>query len=333
MKNKLLITSALVGGLALTSVAEAKISGSYKMGYAMGEGKNATTPGVQGYNREVQIDMSTEGELNNGVKFKAGASLEQDGGETGFYGNEGNFVAFTMGDTTVELGVDHAPNLDDGAVPFAGTYIGTVAKAVGGSSTGGRNPSSPYGNFGIAVIQNTPYGAVSLNYVPQQGDSDGQSDHAAGDIDGKSAYEVKLKGSLGVEGLTVVAGANKRTVDSDDSTGRRDGKSKSLSAAYNFGSVAIGYQKVENEKEDNTTIDTKIIGATFSISDSVTLGISQETNESTVSATKDEKINMLQVGYNLGAMTVELNYVDVENRAGTDQNDVSGASVYTSFKF
>jgi hypothetical protein len=277
--------------------------------------------------------MSTEGELNNGVKFKAGASLEQDGGETKFAGNEGNFVAFTMGDTTVELGLDHAPNLDDGAVPYAGTYIGTVAKAVGGTAVGGRNPSSPYGSFGVAVIQNTPYGAVSLNYVPQQGDTDGASDHGASDIDGKAAYEVKLKGSLGVEGLTVVAGANKRTVDSDDSTGRRDGKSKSLSAAYNFGSVAIGYQKVENEKEDNTTIDTKIIGATFSISDSVTLGISQETNESTVSATKDEKINMLQVGYNLGAMTVELNYVDVENRAGTDQNDVSGASVYTSFKF
>jgi hypothetical protein len=333
MKNKLLITSALVGGLALTSVAEAKISGSYKMGYAVGEGKNATTPGVQGYNREVQIDMSTEGELNNGVKFKAGASLEQDGGETLFAGNEGNFVAFTMGDTTLEFGLDHAPNLDDGAVPYAGTYIGTVANAVGGASTGGRNPSSPYGSFGVAVIQNTPYGAVSLNYVPQQGDTDGAKDHAAGDIDGKAAYEVKLKGNLGVEGLTVVAGANKRTVDSDDSVGRRDGKSKSLSAAYNFGSVAIGYQKVENEKEDNTTIDTKIIGATFSISDSVTLGISQETNESTVSATKDEKINMLQVGYNLGAMTVELNYVDVENRAGTDQNDVSGASVYTSFKF
>jgi hypothetical protein len=333
MKNKLLITSALVGGLALTSVAEAKISGSYKMGYAMGEGKNATTPGVQGYNREVQIDMSTEGELNNGVKFKAGASLEQDGGETLFAGNEGNFVAFTMGDTTLEFGLDHAPNLDDGAVPYAGTYIGTVANAVGGAGVAGRNPSSPYGNFGVAVIQNTPYGAVSLNYVPQQGDTDGAKDHAAGNIEGKSAYELKLKGNLGVEGLTVVAGTNKRKFDSDDTAAKRDGEATSLSVAYNFGSVAIGYQDVENEKEDKTTVDTKIIGATFSISDTVTLGIAQEKNESSVAATKDEKINMLQVGYNLGAMTVELNYVDVENRAGTDQNDVSGASVYTSFKF
>lgn len=333
MKNKLLITSALVGGLALTSVAEAKVSGSYKMGYAVGEGKNASTPGVQGYNREVQIDMSTEGELNNGVSFKAGASLEQDGGETGFSGNEGNFVAFNMGDTTLEFGLDHAPNLDDGAVPYAGTYIGTVAKAVGGTAVGGRNPSSPYGSFGVAVIQNTPYGALSLNYVPQNGDSDGASDHGASDIDGKAAYEVKFKGNAGVEGLNIVAGINKRKFDADDTASKRDGEATSLSVAYNFGGVAIGYQDVENEKEDKTTVDTKIIGATFSLSDSVTLGIAQETNESSVAATKDEKINMLQVGYNLGAMTVELNYVDVENRAGTDANDVTGASVYTSFKF
>jgi len=333
MKNKLLITSALVGGLALTSVAEAKISGSSKFGYAFSEGKDAATPGVQGYNRETQIDMSMEGELSNGVKVTAGASLEQDGQETKFSGAEGNYVAFNFGDTTVEFGLDHAPNLDDGTVPFAGTYIGTVANAVGGSSTGGRAGGTIYGSFGVAVIQNTPFGAVSLNYVPQQGDTDGQKDHAAADIAGQSAYEAKFKGNLGVEGLNVMLGANKRAFNSAGAEGKRDGKQRSASVSYNFGSVSVGYQDVENEKEDMSTVDTSIIGATFSISDAVTLGIAQEKNESTNTALKDEQINMLQVGYNLGAITLELNYVDVENRAGSSGNDVSGASVYTSFKF
>jgi hypothetical protein len=334
MKNKLLYTSALVGSLALSSFAQAEISGHLKYGYAAGEGKNAATPGVQGYNREVQIDMSTKGELDNGVKFSAGASLEQDGGETRFYGNEGNYFQLSFDSTDVLFGLDKAPNLDDDAVPMAGTSIVTVVHAAGADANLERNPSSPYGSFGVAVTQKTAFGDISLNYVPQQGDTDGAADHTGQAIEGQSAYELKFKGNLGVEGLKVVAGINQRKFDSDSNTGLRDGEGSVIGASYNFGSVAVGMSKMKDDTTTAaTTEESTIMGVTFAASDKVTVGLAHGKHEINSSTEKDEKTKMLQVGYNLGPIVLELNYVDIENQSGSDGKDVSAASVFTTFKF
>jgi len=336
MKNKLLYTSALVGSLALSSFAQAEISGHYKMGYAFSDGKDAATAGTQGYNREVQIDMSTSGELDNGIKFKAGASLEQDGGETGFSGAEGNYVelSFDSG-TKVLVGLDKAPNLDDDAVPMAGTTIATAIHATGNDANLERNPSSIYGAFGIAVTQSTGMGDVTVNYVPQQNDTNGQADHTAANIEGKSAYEVKFKGNLGVDGLNVVAGLNKRPFEGTTTgVNLRDGEGRVYGASYNFGGIAVGISKMKDDLVTATlTEESTIMGVTFAASDKVTVGLAHAKHEISSSTEKDEKTKMLQVGYNLGPIVLELNYVDVENQSGSDGKDVSGASVFTTFKF
>ncbi len=78
MNKKLLMSSALVGSLALASaaVAETKITGSAVLTYSAVSNQTAIESS-QGYGREIQIDFANSGDLNvGGLKYKAGFSLE-----------------------------------------------------------------------------------------------------------------------------------------------------------------------------------------------------------------------------------------------------------------
>ena len=84
MKNKLLITSALVSGLVAfgtSAQAETKITGDYKLSYKMASGVGAAA-GEQGFGRETQINVSKSGELSNGLAYSTGFSFESDGGDS-----------------------------------------------------------------------------------------------------------------------------------------------------------------------------------------------------------------------------------------------------------
>jgi len=339
MKKTLLLTSALVSGLTLASVANAEISGSMKFGYGAQDGPSdsASTAGAQGFMRETQIDMSTSGELDNGMSFKAGASFEAEGLNTANSDidmNEGTFIEFGMGDTTIHFGLDKFTNLDDSATPTTGSALQTVANIVNASYT--RNPSSPYGSFGVGLAQKTPFGDISLLYVPQQGDQGteaaGVDDHTMTDVDGNSAYEIKYKGNFGVDGLTVVAGVNERTMATDSDNVPRDGAGISYGASYNFGQFAVGASYMEDENQNGTTTENTEYGITFAASDKVSFGAAILKHESTA-ATVDEDTKLLTVGYNLGPIALEINYADVENQALNSNRDVSGISVNTSVKF
>ena len=344
MKNQLLITTALVGGLAVSGVANAEITGSMKFGYAVSEGvsNDATAAGTQGFNKETQIDMSTSGELSNGWGFTAGASFEAENTftdnssttRTDIDGNEGVFIEFKLpSETRLHIGQDKFNNMDDSATPTTGSALQTVMDMQ--ATAYKRDLSSPYGSFGIGLAQPTPFGEVSLLYVPQNGDKGTTGDHTAKDIDGKAAYEVKFKGNLGVEGLTVVAGMNERKLDLDGTAQgtRRDGEASSIGAAYNFGSVAVGFQTHEDDLETGVTREGQEYGVTFAVSDAVSIGLAKTTMESS-DKTFDEEATIATVGYNLGPIALELNYADVENaNFASDGADFTGFSVATSVKF
>jgi hypothetical protein len=338
MKKTLLLTSALVSGLTLSSVANAEVKGSMKFGYGAADGPSdsASTAGTQGFMRETQIDMSTSGELDNGMSFTAGASLEMEGDRTNATSldmGEGTFIQFGMGDTTIHFGMDKFTNLDDSATPTTGSALATIANIVNASYA--RNPSSPYGSFGVGLAQKTPFGEVSLLYVPQQGDNGGLAgtdDHTTTDIDGNSAYEIKYKGNFGIDGLNVVAGMNERTMATDSDLVPRDGAGISYGASYNFGQFSVGASYMEDENQNGTTTENTEYGVTFAASDKVSIGAAILKHESTA-ATVDEDTKLLTVGYNLGPIALEINYADVENQALNANRDVSGISVNTSVKF
>jgi hypothetical protein len=334
MKKTLLLTSALVSSIALTSVANAEVKGSMKFGYGASDGasNDSTAAGTQGFMRETQIDMSTTGDLDNGWSYKANAAFEAEADSIDH--SEGTYIELSSGDTLVHFGMDGFTNLDASATPTTGSALQTVADVAGNVSYT-RNPTSPYGSFGVGVAQKTPFGTISALYVPQQNDngkSSGTGDHLATNIEGGAAYEIKFAGNLGMDGLNVVAGLNSRDKETNDDVVTSDGEGKVIGISYNFGSFAIGASKMEDDKQTGTNYDNTEYGVTFAASDKVSIGLGILKHEDS-SATSDEETKLLTVGYSLGPIALELNYVDVENHGTTTNKDVTGASINTSVKF
>jgi len=337
MKNKLLLTSALVSGLVAfgTAQAETKITGDYKLSYKMASGKDAATAGEQGFGRETQINVSKSGELSNGLSYSTGFSFESDGGDTAstatgttnsqVMSNEGVYLSVSSGDTTILVGQDKAPNMDTDAVARVGEVASTGATAQ--ASKYSRDANTLYGAFGVALTQKVAGGALTLNYVPQTGDSGANNNDAASNQNSKAGFEILYKGSLGVEGLTVYAAMNER--DHQTTQGNNTERSSSTNTAfglgYNFGSIAIG-ANVTNEEGALKASEqqTKEIGATFAVSDEVTIGIGRaETSDegSTASSSKDEEVTYIQAGYNLGGVKLQASYYDISNGGYTSGND------------
>ena len=96
MKNKLLLSSALVGSMisAGSAIAQTTVSGSLDLHYrTQKHDLNAGFNSNEGLGRETQLNIANKGKLNNGWDYLAGFSLEFDG-------NQRNPVAGTQ-DATV----------------------------------------------------------------------------------------------------------------------------------------------------------------------------------------------------------------------------------------
>ena len=333
MKNKLLITSALVSGLVAFSAQadETKITGDYKLSYKMASGVGAAA-GEQGFGRETQINVSKSGELNNGLAYSTGFSFESDGGDTAgtstnsnvVMSGEGVWLGVTSGDTTIMLAQDKAPNMDTDAVPRVGEVASTGASTQ--ATKYSRDAGTIYGSFGVAVTQKVAGGALTLNYVPQVGDAGSNNNDAASNQTGKSGYEILYKGSLGVEGLTVYAGMNDRDLRQTigDGTERSSSTNSAYGAAYNFGQFAVGFG-ITNEEGSLISSEQKLteVGATFAASDNVSIGIgyAETKDEGSTASTNKEEVTYAQVGYNLGGVKLQASYYNIENGGWTSGND------------
>ena len=126
MKNKLLVTSALVSMVVSgAALAETKISGAMTLGYKTLDRGTAATNN-DGFGRETQINVSKTGDLNNGLKYASGFSLEFDGGSEGSStSNENVYFDVISGNTTVSFGLDHAPHTSASAAPRVAEHADT----------------------------------------------------------------------------------------------------------------------------------------------------------------------------------------------------------------
>lgn len=325
MKNKLLITSALVSGLVAfgAQADETKITGDYKLSYKMASGVGAAA-GEQGFGRETQINVSKSGELNNGLAYSTGFSLEADGNQTYAASDEGVYLSISSGDTSVLVGIDKAPNMDTDAVPRVGEVASTGASTQ--ATKYSRDAGTIYGNFGVALTQKVAGGALTFNYVPQVGDTGASANDAASDITGKAAYEILYKGSFGVEGLTAYVGMNERDLQQTigDGTERSSQTNSAYGASYNFGQFAVGFG-ITNEEGSLISSEQKTseVGATFAASDNVSVGIgyAETKDEGTTASSNKEEVTYVQAGYNLGGVKLQASYYNVENGAWTAGND------------
>jgi hypothetical protein len=159
MKNKLLLSTALVGGLALTGVAHAQttITGNMNLSYKSATNDNGinntnvtagnrTNATDSSFGRETQINVQNKGKLNNGIDYAAGFSLEFDGlsgavsntstssaasdSRITRIANENVFIDLIFGTTTLSVGSDHLNNMSFSAVPRVAQHMGTTLASV-----------------------------------------------------------------------------------------------------------------------------------------------------------------------------------------------------------
>ena len=208
MKNKLLITSALVTMVASgAALAETKVSGGMTLAYKAISNFNGSTvaSSQDGFGRETQINVSKTGDLNNGLKYAAGFSFESDGSQGLVQSDENIYFDITSGSTTISFGMDHLPNTSQSAAPrvaeHADTTFDTAASLF--DYAGGVGIKE---DFAIGLMQKSPVGTFVAAYVPSQGDTGGNDESAGvtGNTDnGNGAYWLLYSGNAGVKGLDI----------------------------------------------------------------------------------------------------------------------------------
>ena len=336
MNKKLLLTSALCGSAMLSGVAlaETKITGNMTLTY-MANSEAATADSNNGFGRETQINIANSGDLNNGLGYKAGFSLEFDGADTGSStSNENVYIDIVSGDTTVSFGIDHLPNASQSAAPRVAETAQTSLTQLAETSElykyhpGGGIKES----FGIGIIQKGVAGGyLAASYVPKVGDAGG-NDSSIDTSAENSAYNITYKGNAGVDGLTVIGLYQKEEATT---TAKQDIKVLQYGASYNFGQFAAGVH-VNDVDESTLNTDTKSIefGVTAALSDNFSAGVTYIETDRNTAGLVDEEITMAAIGYNLGPVMVTASYTQLENGEGSASTaDVETFNLRVGTKF
>lgn len=331
--KKLLTTSALAGlFISGSAIAQTTVTGEVRVGFKAVEVVKENTGMNRGFGTESQINIQNKGKLNTGLDYAAGFSFETDGDQTAGITNENTYFDFIKGNTTVSIGRDHIQRSDSDTsraqlVGYAASEIalgvvkntnyapGATANAVDSSnlfqSSLGAAPSQ---SFGVAILQKTPFGTVSANFVPSN-QAPGTSE-SYNNVRAQDAYEVGFVGDLSVKGLTVSAFKNSEDTRMGQ-TAKREAKNYGVS--YNFGQVTVGANKKDHTGSGSLSptleVTEKQYALAYAITPTLTVGIRQDTADGGGTTAK-AKIQSIQLGYNLGPVALIAGYADVENVLG-----------------
>jgi hypothetical protein len=355
MKNKLLLSSALLGSLVIGSSAysQTTVTGNLSLSYKSLSGYtvSSATSSARAFGRESQINIQNKGKLNNGMDYAAGFSLENDGGQEGDLSNENVYVDFISGNTTLTVGLDHIQNTNrtlgnfvgnDASDLATGNNYATAVATAGFIQSAGSNPAQ---SMGAGITQKTPVGSISLFYVPTAGTNAG-SDNEVGskagvattslESDRESAFEIGFAGDLGVKGLSVHAFYNEEGKNAGHA---RELKGTNLGVAYNFGQITAGYTRKENENPGTTAaagtdLTQDEFGIAFAATPQITIAANYTKSDSSAASTVDAKSKSLALGYNLGPVAIIAQYAKQENITNTTNTgdvDVAFIKINTNF--
>ncbi len=352
MKNKLLLSSALLGSLVTGSLAQAQttVSGSLAIAYKSQSEMLTAVDTARGMGRESQINIQNKGKLNNGMDYAAGMSLEFDGGQSTDASNENVYVDFISGNTTVTVGVDHIQNSNRTRGILVGNdaqdlHHGSDLAASSFLQTVGSDPAQ---SIGFGIMQKTPVGTLSALYVPTAGNNGlndlvtqsgatAQGSAGAQSIQGvgESAYEIGFVGDLGVKGLSAHAFYNKRDTLMTERAAGSDLKGTNIGASYQFGAATVGYNRKESEGGTTSGRELKQdeFGLAYQVTPNLSVGASYTKMDTNEAAKVDAKSKGIAIGYNLGPVAATAQYSqgeNITNSANTDQ-DVMYLKLTTNF--
>lgn len=333
MKNKLLLTTAIAGSVVLAghAFAETKVTGNIETTFNA-TSDNTAKDSSQGLGAETNIGLQSKTSLDNGLTATAGFTIENGASDTEYLvvGNDAFNIAIAN---------DYGNNISATALPHVSDQAGTVAGVDATVTYDNIEAANAHNAHHVAVNFNGMGGTFTARYTPNLANTrDGAS--SLGSQDGKSATEFLYTGNLGVEGLKVLVG--KATEQADSTTGGssfEDGFAKRADISYNFGKFAVGIGRDESETSAvaasvvATSSDKAAIS--FAASDNLTLGVVRIETEKKTGGTKtalDEEIVMVQAGYNLGGLGIEISYAEINN-AGNASGDSEALQIRTLTKF
>jgi len=350
MKNTIkkiaLVGSALLISTSLTS-AQTTVTGNIDIGL-----KGYTTDGTKANSnrnmtKESQLNLQTKGSLPNGMSYAAGIAFELDGQDVGAIGThtENNYINIISGGTTISFSADHMPNGNYTMTNLVGALadIDDVAEGIGAQAaakmldTHGANAS-----FGIGIIQDLGIAKASYFYAPSGTNSPLNNDGGAAtpSLSGaaNSFHEATLRGNFGVKGLDLGFVYNVSDSQETVATVNNDVTNYLIAGKYTFANgIAIAAEHSEAESAAYVTTKTRALGLGYAVNKDLTVGYQiAKTDVSTVNTT-EEKIQGIQVGYNLGPVALQGTVVKVDNigtpSIGTTGRDGKAAHVTASVKF
>ena len=357
MKKTLLVTSALVGLVASSAVAQTTVSGSLEIisRNTTFDGTAATKQKSDSYlGRESQINIQNKGKLNvGGLEYAAGFSLEFDGGQTTAEGSSANTtisnenlyidIINPSSATTLTVGIDHIQNSKNTGLKTVTDFIDDVGAGVISSNLvdlGAKTKEF----MGVGITQGLGASnlTASLFYVPNASNLGGGDTGTATNLSAdNAAYEYGVKGNdvFGVKGLALEYWKNNRAkndvADRADSTGRK------YAVNYTYGDVTVGAIDAVSENgtyaaTTNIKNDTRLYSVSYAVNKDLSLSVIKGKTDITntgVATAEDETYKALQVGYNLGPVGVAAAYSKVSDLAGTAGQDGEQLSIRLSTKF
>jgi len=363
--KKLMLTTAISSVLVTAAVAQTTITGELRLSYkdisAPRGLANSGTVGsskdtAYGFGAEQQINVQTKGKLNlGGLDYAAGFAIENDGEQTSTLFNENVYMDLTNASsgTTISFGRDHIQRSDTdfsatNLVGFTPNELSQTTNATSGGTRFSQNlgPATSQA-YGVALLQKTPFGTFSYNWVPNNASPSvgsftqltttasqtgttvtgtgtlvnnasnvGVASSEAVNQNTTAAYEYGFVGDLGVKGLTAhyFKSANNDYANTWNN-GAVKAEAKNYGAKYNFGDFTVGANKKVYNPEAATLIENTetAYAAAVAINKDLSVGVlyakaEQAGGAGASNTTTDQKIKAINVGYNLGPVALAAGY-------------------------
>jgi hypothetical protein len=376
--KKLMLTTAIASVITSAAIAQTSITGELRLSYKdvtaprglANTGTVGTTNNTSyGFGAEQQINIQTKGKLNlGGLDYAAGFSIENDGEQTSTLFNENVYMDLTNASsgTTISFGRDHIQRSDTdfsatNLVGFTPNELSQLTNATSGGTRFSQNlgPATSQA-FGAAILQKSPIGTFSYNWVPNNAAPQagtvtavtttnsltgttvagtgvpvvnaslvGNAGSEAVNDNTTAAYEYGFVGDLGVKGLTAhyFKSANQDFANVW-AQGAVKAEAKNYGVKYNFGDFTVGANKKVYNPEAALMIENKEVAyaAAIAINKDLTVGALYAKAEQSgaaagvVGAGVEQKIKGINVGYNLGPVALAAGYAK-----NTDAQGQAGA--------
>jgi len=373
--KKLMLTTAIASVLTTAAIAQTTITGELRLNYkavSAGRGMVPTSASVAankdttfGFGAEQQINIQNKGKLNiGGLDYAAGFSIENDGEQTGTLFNENVYMDFTNASsgTTISFGRDHIQRSDSDTsatnlVGFTPNELTQTTNATNGGTWFAQNLGPAVSQaYGIALLQSTPVGRFSYNWVPNNAknstitatltgaatpggttptdqisvtgaDFTGVGSSEAVNPQTTTAYEYGFVGDLGVKGLQAhyFKSAN-NDFAMTWANGAVKAEAKNYGVRYNFGQFTAGANKKKYNSEAATLTETTetAYSIAYAVNKDLSIGVIKAEADRNTAATADQTVKGINLGYNLGPVALAAGYAKTKDAigiAGAD-NDV-----------